>query len=187
VQAARGEFQPAIAALENVVARLPLPEFLLTLGQLYEATGDAAQAEAQYDLLRAIQQLNAGSGMNVDLELALFEAAHGDPAAALAMARRAYEQRPSIYAADALAWAAYRAGDYATAGEKIAEALRLNTRDALLFYHAGQIAAARGETQDALTYLDKALSLNPAFDFSAAREATATAAVLRAQLERPGE
>jgi tetratricopeptide (TPR) repeat protein len=187
VQAARGEFQPAIAALEDVVARLPLPEFLLTLGQLYETTGDAARAEAQYDLLRAIQQLNAGSGMNVDLELALFEADHGDPAVALAMARRAYEQRPSIYAADALAWAAWRAGDYATAGEKITEALRLNTQDALLFYHAGLIAAARGETQDALTYLDKALSLNPAFDFSAAREATVTAAALREQLEKPGE
>jgi tetratricopeptide (TPR) repeat protein len=187
VQAARGEFQPAIDALEDIVARLPLPEFLNTLGQLYEITGDAARAEAQYDLIRAIQHLNAGSGMNVDLELALFEADHGDPATALAMARRAYEQRPSIYAADALAWAAYRAGDYATAGEKIAEALRLNTQDALLFYHAGMTAAARGETPEALAYLQRALQLNPSFDFSAVREATATAAALRDQLEEPGE
>jgi tetratricopeptide (TPR) repeat protein len=187
VQAARGEFRPAIDALEGIVARLPQPEFLNTLGQLYTVTGDAAKAEQQYDLLRAIQQLNAGSGMNVDLELALFEANHGDPAAALAMAQRAYEQRPSIYAADALAWAAYRAGDYAIAAEKMAEALRLNTQDALLFYHAGLIAAARGETQDALTYLDKALNLNPAFDFAAAREAMATATALRGQLEQSGE
>jgi tetratricopeptide (TPR) repeat protein len=187
VQAAWGELQPAIDALESIVARLPQPEFLNTLGQLYTETGKPERAQEQYDLLRAIQQLNAGSGMNVDLELALFEADHGDTATALEMARRAYEQRPSVYAADTLAWAFYRAGDFPVAREKIAEALRLDTQDARLFYHAGLIAAARGETQEALAHLERALKLNPAFDFVAAREAASIVADLRRQIEQPGE
>lgn len=180
VWAARGETGAAIAALEEIVARLPLPEFLNTLGQLYEITGRPTQAEQQYGLIRVIQQLNADSGMNVDLELALFEADHGDPAVALDLARRAYEQRPSIHAADTLAWAAYRAGDYATAAAIIDEALRLNTQDALLFYHAGMIAAAREQPAEARDYLNRALQLNPFFDFVQAEQARATLAALPA-------
>ena len=180
VWAARGETGAAIAALEEIAARLPLPEFLKTLGQLYEITGRAAEAEQQYDLIRVIQQLNADSGMNVDLELALFEADHGDPAVALDMARRAYEQRPSIHAADTLAWANYRAGDYAAAGPLMQEALRLNTQDAQLLYHAGMIAAARERPAEARDYLNRALQLNPHFDFVQAEQARGTLAALPA-------
>ncbi|HMT22436.1 MAG TPA: hypothetical protein PKE20_14535, partial [Promineifilum sp.] len=104
--------------------------------------------------------------MNVDLELALFEADHGDPATALDMARRAYEARPSIHAADALAWASWRAGEIDAAQTYITEALRLNTQDALLFYHAGMIAAARGDRAAATVHLGRALELNPWFDFA---------------------
>ena len=178
VWAARGETGAAIAALEEIVARLPLPEFLKTLGQLYEITGRAPQAEQQYDLIRVIQQLNAEAGQNVDLELALFEADHGDPAVALDMARRAYEQRPSIYAADTLAWASYRAGDYVTAGTIMPEALRLNNQDAQLFYHAGMIAAALERPAEARDYLNRALELNPYFDFAQTEQARATLAAL---------
>ena len=180
VLAAHGDHPQAIAMLEDVAARLPLPEFLLSLGQLYEAGGQLLPAERQYDLIRAIQQLNADSGMNVDLELALFEADHGDPASALDMARRAYEARPSIHAADALAWASYRAGDINAARTYITEALRLNTQDALLFYHAGMIAAAGDDRPTAADYLGRALELNPSFDFAqtiVARDTLATLSI----------
>ena len=49
------------------------------------------------------------------MELALFEADHGDPARAVAMARAAYSRRPTIHAADAPAWALHRAGHDAAA------------------------------------------------------------------------
>jgi tetratricopeptide (TPR) repeat protein len=171
VWAANGDPQRAIDLLESVVARLPLPEFLNSLAQLYAVTGQTALAERQYELMRVIQQLNAESGMNVDLELALFEADHGDPAVALDMARRAYDARPSIYAADVLAWANYRAGAYEAAGAAMREALRLGTKDARLYYHAGMIAAASGRPVEGRDWLARALALNPAFDFAAAGEA----------------
>ena len=41
---------------------------------------------------------------------------------------------------DCLAWTALKAGRFTEAQVAIEEALRLGTRDAKLFYHAGQIA-----------------------------------------------
>lgn len=93
------------------------------------------------------------------------------------MARRAYEQRQSIHAADTLAWAGYRAGDLTAADTLILEALRLNTQDAQLLYHAGIIAAAL-QRPAARDYLNRALQLNPNFDFAQAEQARATLAAL---------
>ncbi len=77
IDAARGDKQAALTILRPLAARLPLPEFLAALGDLYAGLGDARQAQEQYDLVHVIQQLNAGAGMNVDLELATFDVMHG--------------------------------------------------------------------------------------------------------------
>jgi tetratricopeptide (TPR) repeat protein len=96
--------------------------------------------------------------------LALFEADHGtNPAATVERARAAHARRPSIYAADALAWALFDAGQYDEAARYSDEALRLGTRDANLHYHAGMIAHARGDDAAARTHLETALSINPYF------------------------
>ncbi len=162
--AARGNFRGAITVYEPLVERLPLPEFAIALGELYEATGQAAAAERQYGLVRALQALNAAAGMDTDLEMALFEADRGaDPARAVVMARAAYARRPSIHGADALAWALFRAGDAAAARPYMTEALRLGTEDALLHFHAGWIAAGSGDPDAARRHLERALAINPAF------------------------
>jgi tetratricopeptide (TPR) repeat protein len=164
VRAAQGRSGEAIDAYAQIVKRLPLPEFVIALGDLYESTGKPAEARRQYDLVRAMQQLNASAGMDVDMELALFDADHGaDPQATVQRARASYARRPSIYGADALAWALYRAGDYAEARHYAAEALRLGTRDALLHYHAGMIAKAQGDVAAAREHLQQALAINPHF------------------------
>lgn len=164
VRAAQGRYAEAIATYRGIVERLPLPEFVIALGELHEVTGREDDARDQYDLVRAIQQLNASAGVDVDLELALFDADQGvDPAGALGRARAAYERRPSIQAADVLAWALYRNGNYAGAWHFSQEALRLGTRDALLHYHAGMIAYALGDQEAARKHLHAALAINPAF------------------------
>jgi tetratricopeptide (TPR) repeat protein len=180
VRAAQGRTDLALLGYEDIVKRLPLPEFVIALGDLYEATGKPAEARRQYDLVRAMQQLNAGAGMDVDLELALFDADHGaDPAATVERARAAYARRPSIYAADALAWALYAAGDYTTARRYSQEALRLGTRDAALHYHAGMIAYALGDRAAARAELDQALAINPYFSVRYAPTARKTLEELR--------
>lgn len=164
VQAAQGRTANAVALYQQVIERLPLPEFVIGLGELYASTGRPVDAREQYDLVEVMQQLNAAAGMNVDLELALFYANHGtDLAAAVAQARTAYAQRPTLYAADILAWALYRHGDYAEAWRYSQEALRLGTRDALLHFHAGMIARKRGDIAAAQTHLQTALQINPYF------------------------
>lgn len=46
----------------------------------------------------------------------------------------------------------------------IKEALRLGTRDARLFCHAGMIHYALGDDRNAIRYLTLALETNPTFD-----------------------
>lgn len=174
IQAARGNLAAATAAYQQIVTRLPLPEFVITLGELYEAQGQTQQAQDQYDLVRAMQQLNAKAGIDVDLELALFDADHGgNPAQAVERARASYSRRPSILGADALAWALYRSGAFAEAATYSSQALRLGTRDAAMHYRAGMIAAATGENAAAQRYLRAALEINPHFSFIHAAEARA--------------
>ena len=164
VQAAQGRTDEAIALYKQVTERLPLPEFIIALGELYESVGQMDAANEQYALVGVIQQLNAGAGMNVDLEMALFAANHGtDPTAAVAQARAAYAQRPTLYAADTLAWALYQQGEYEEAWHYSQEALHLGTRDAFLYFHAGMIAQKRGDTATAHTHLQTALEINPYF------------------------
>lgn len=164
LQAARGEYEEAIAAYHPIVERLPLPEFVIALGELYEVTERPKQAQQQYELVRIMQQLNASEGMNVDLELAFFEANHGNnPTEALAKMRTTYQSRPSIYAADALAWALYHNGEVASAQQYSQEALRLGTQDAMLYYHAGKIALALEDEEGAQANFQLALDINPYF------------------------
>lgn len=161
---ARGDLQGAIAIYEPLVQRLPLPEFVIALGELYEATGQPDKAQEQYGLVEIMQQLNADAGMNVDLELALFYANHGDKARALELAQIAYENRPSIHAADTLAWALHQNGQSAAAQPYSEEAMRLGTRDATLYYHAGMIALANGDEAKGKELLQEALTINPVWN-----------------------
>jgi tetratricopeptide (TPR) repeat protein len=162
VAAARGDSARAIDLLAPVAARLPLPEYLILLGELYEVQGDSSNAQAQYDLVRVMQQLNATSGMAVDLELATFETIHSeDRAVALTLAQAAYAARSTIYAADTLAWALYRNERYVEAQHYSEEARRLGTRDAMLYLHAAEIASALGNSEAASRQLAQALAINP--------------------------
>jgi len=174
VDAARGRHARAITAYEEIVTRLPLPEFVIPLGELYAANGRDEQAQAQYELVRVLQQLNADAGMNVELELVDFNVEHGaNPARAVEQARDVYANRPTIYAADVLAWALYQQGNYAEASRYSAEALRLGTQDAHLYYHAGMIAHKNEDNETARQHLQKALEINPYFSIRDAERARA--------------
>jgi tetratricopeptide (TPR) repeat protein len=164
IRAAQARYAESIDLYTHAIARMPLPEFVIGLGETEEAAGQPADAERQYALVRAMQQLFTANGVDTDQELALFEADHGrDPQAALALARTAYERRPGIKGADTLAWALLKAGQPAAARRYIEEALQLGARDAPMLYHAGMIAQAQGDSAAAREYLQRALAINPQF------------------------
>ena len=173
---ARGDLSSAIDHYLAATETLPLPELLVALGEAQEAAGQTAEAQGTYELVRAMQALYAESGVNVDLELALFEANHGDPGRAVELAQQAYAAQPNIKAADALAWALYRAGRIDEAATHMAEATRLGTSYPSYAFHAGMIALAQGDAATARSELSRAVAatgtLSP-LDLQAARAALA--------------
>lgn len=157
---AEGDLTQAIAVFERASDIVPLPEYVVALGEAREAAGDADGARESYELSRALSELSQQAGMVVDLELAVFEADHGDAAKALDLAEAAYRARPNVRAADALAWALFKSGRLDEAAERSHEALRLGSREPLLLYHGGAIAAATGRTDDARKWLTDALEVD---------------------------
>ncbi len=164
VATAKGDLKRAASLYQQAFDRVPLAEYAIALGDVYTKLGDEPAAERQYDLVKAIDQLLSANGVNTDMETALFFADHNiDLAQSLEKARAAYAARPSVHAADALAWTLYRTGNYAEAQTYAAEALKLSSYDSLKLFHAGMIANALGQRDQAQTYLQQALNLNPHF------------------------
>ena len=160
---ARGDLAGAIRHYTDATQRYPLPDYLIALGDLYAASGDEASAQQQYDVLHAEEQIFAANGVNMDLEVALFQADHGDPAAGLKAARTEWGRRHSILVADAYAWALYRSGQYAEAAHYSKKALALGTQNALMQFHAGMIQRKLGNRAAAVALLQEAESTNPHF------------------------
>jgi tetratricopeptide (TPR) repeat protein len=145
VDVARGHLAAAIARLRGVVARLPLPEYVILLGETQQAAGRAVRARRTYALVGAERRLLASARVNTDVETALFEADHGSPRRALALARSAWRLAPSVRSADALGWALTRSGRHAAGLRWARRALRLGSVDPAFLAHAGVAgdAAAR--------------------------------------------
>jgi tetratricopeptide (TPR) repeat protein len=164
VQAAQGDTVAAAADYRRVVERLPAPEHLIAFGELLEATGEQQEAQEQYAVVRATSQLYAANGQDVDTELALFEADHGDPATAVERAARAYADRPdAVHVQDAYAWALHAAGRSAEALPIARAAARLGLRSPSFAYHLGAVEAAAGDPVAARRALQRAVDLNPTF------------------------
>jgi tetratricopeptide (TPR) repeat protein len=184
VAAARGDLEGAAALYQEAVQAVPLPDVVIAYGDVLVAAGKTDEATAQYALVTAIQQLQAANGVNTDLELALFTADHGRPdelPRTVEQARAQVATRPSVVAWDVLAWTLYRSGAFDGAAEASREALRLGTQNALMRFHAGMIAAARGERDEAIALLEEALTINPYFSVRYVSEARAMLEQLRAE------
>jgi len=158
VDVARGRLDAAIPRLRRVVDRLPLPEHVIALGEAEAAAGRTAAARRDLALVGAEQRLLARSGVNTDVEIAIFEADHGSPARAVALARRARAAAPSVRSADALGWALTRAGRPGAGLRWARRALALGSRDPAFLYHAGIAARDVGERAQARVWLRAALA-----------------------------
>lgn len=158
VQATTGRRAQAIELLRRATDRLPQPELVAALGDLYALAGDRARAERQYALVDGIARLSAGDGSAYDRQLIIFAADHDrDVAGAVRRARAELETRSDVYGHDALAWVLFRAGELDEAATEADAALALGTPDPRIAYHAGMIAAARGDRDAAISLLRRAV------------------------------
>ncbi|MFC8516938.1 tetratricopeptide repeat protein [Streptomyces sp. NPDC057257] len=173
-QYASGDKAAGLKGMEQVVARYPLPQPLVELGEMYEdrgKDGDKDKARDQYALVDAWTALARANGVNADLDTALAAADHGDRASALRAARAEWARRHTVHTADALAWALHVNGKDAEALPYAKQATATGYRNATFLYHRGVIERATGHAEDARASLRAALKLNPGFSPLGASEA----------------
>ena len=162
-EAARGRLGRAIAQLRALTARLPLPAYVVALGDFELAAGRGAAARRDLALVGAEIRLLRVAGVNTDVDLALYEADHGSPRRGVVLARRSWAQAPSVRSADALGWALTRAGRPRSGLAFQRRALALGSRDPSFLYHAGSAAAAAGESDAARAWLTRLVRQAPRF------------------------
>jgi tetratricopeptide (TPR) repeat protein len=159
-----GDLDAAVEYYRQAQERVPLPDYAIALGDLYSKLGRTSEAQRQHELVEFIERTSA-AGATYSRQLALFWADHDtklDEALQIMMQERA--ARKDIYTCDALAWCLYKKGKLTEARESIEQAMRLGTRDARLFYHAGMIYEALGNRGRAAKFMKLALATDPSFD-----------------------
>ncbi|MFC8590895.1 tetratricopeptide repeat protein [Streptomyces atroolivaceus] len=154
----------ALAEYRTVTTKLPRPEYVLELGELYESLGLDGDARTQYAKLRDLLTRARTAGVDEALTEARFEADHGDPEAAVELMRTEWEaRRRSSAVADTLAWSLHRAGRSEEGMQYAERAVGTGVRNASYAYHLGMIESALGQDGPARGHLEEALRTDPGF------------------------
>jgi hypothetical protein len=141
----------ALRLLRRLVERRPLPEHAIALGEAQLAAGRERAARETFALLDAARRL---SGRAADVEYAVFEADHGSPRRALAMAVRA---TPNARAFDARGWALTRLGRPREGLQWARRSIALAAVDPVHRFHAAVAARAAGRRAEARRHMRIAL------------------------------
>ena len=163
VLVARGEYDRAADLLEELVEVQPLPEYAIALGDARSAAGDRAGAAEAYELVGVIADLYRANGVDVDLEIALFDADHGPSPATVAAARGRSRTGRASSATTRSRGTSTAPGRTRPRPKEMALALRTGSRDPLLRFHAAAIADAAGDRGAATEHLQVVLDSNPRF------------------------
>jgi tetratricopeptide (TPR) repeat protein len=178
-RAAEGRTADAIELYERAVAIVPQPDYLSALGDLHRLDGQTEQADDEYGTVEVIAQLAAINRQVYNRQLAMYYADHDlrvDEALRLTTAELAV--RKDVYGYDAQAWALFKNGRLQEARSAAERALAQGTPDAKIWYHAGLIDQALGDTTRARVELRRALTISPSFDPLQAPRARAALAEL---------
>ena len=169
LHAARHEWQPAIQAGERAVASVLDPATLGLLSDCYLASGDSTKADEYAKAMEVSVSQQPGAFHRA---WSLFLLDHNRDVSQVR--RKAMEElrtRRDVYGYDLAAWALHKSGEDRQAEQLAVDALQLGTRDAMLYFHAGVIAYARGQNESARERLSQALEINPYFHPTQADEA----------------
>ena len=168
---------PAIAPLARAAQLNPLPEYQWVLIEVLRATGRADEADA------VATQLRQRGAANDRRTFALYLVTTGqDCETALRLAEEELTTRADVFTLDTLAWALSAVGRYQEARTFSERALAEGTQDARLFYHAGVIAAAVGQPDEAAHWFAQAATLRQMLLPSERQHLATASAALSSQL-----
>ena len=163
---AEGKNDEAEALYRRVIERVPRPDFLQALGELYISMGKSAEAtdclkRAETAFLESAQRGEVHYYHHLaDLYADVFE----NGAEAVKWAQKDLELRRNFSTLAAMASALYRAGEFSKALELMNESLASGVKDARLFRLAGVIHKAFSPNGKADSYLQMAAAINPHYE-----------------------
>ena len=160
--ALRHDWRKAIALGDSAIVTVLDPGTIGLVGDAYAALGDTAKA-AEYNRTMEVAVVQQPGSYHRAWSLFLLDHDRRVPEV-LAKVQEELKTRKDIYGYDLLGWALYKEHRYPEAQSAFAKALSQGTQDAVLFYHAGMIERAAGDTASARRFLQHALELNPTFD-----------------------
>lgn len=172
VRAAQGDLDAAVKHLTEAQSMVPNVETAILLSDIYTMQGNTEKANEQSALVEAMEKNLGQTGDQK--RLALFWADRDmNLKQALEISEREYAVRKDIFTADVYAWCLFKNGRINEAAAAIKQAMRLNTGDARITYHAGMIAKAKGNSAEGKRLLTQALQTNPQFDLLQSKNAKA--------------
>jgi tetratricopeptide (TPR) repeat protein len=171
IAARKGLWEPATRLGEKSFALVPEFSVAAALVDTRKAMGDREGEERAKATVKTLEALLPEPEKRVHRLLALYLAEHGDAKRAAEMTARELETRKDVAGYDAYAWCLYEAGRAKDASEPIKKALAMGTVDPLFEFHAGAIARAAGDREDAKRHLARALEIDPRFHVLHAAEA----------------
>lgn len=160
----KGDVDGAIEEYQIVVERLPLPQYLAELSQIFDQEGMETERDEQLAILEAQRTLFEANGVAVDADLAVVNADSGtDVDTSLAAMEAEWAIRENVFVADALAWLLQVDGRSDEALVYAIEAEKLGTSNALFAFHRSEILESLGDTEGASAALARAETINPNF------------------------
>ncbi len=159
------DWKCALDAAKTAANIAPIPESLGYEADAQDALGDTAGAAQTRDLIVAVERIGNAYRLN-DRLLAVYFSEHGtrlDDAVRIAE-REVTVREDEIYAQDTLAWAAAMDGRWSSADRAMRRAIRFDTPDPRIQFHAGMIDYHFRRFASARRHLRRALALNPQFD-----------------------
>ena len=164
LEGSEGNLRLAVRLLRQALDAAPSPHYAEGLADLYLLAGRDAAARKLFARVDALYRREEAFGTRTALERAHFQLDHGIRLReALALARVAQRERPSVDGDDALAWALVRNGRCKAALPYAERALRLGMRDGSKLFHRGMVERCLGNERAAHRWFRHALRVDARF------------------------
>jgi len=163
---AQGKLDEAAAVYSRLIDRVPRPDVMHALGDLYLFFGKQSVAALWHAraLTAYLDSADKGEAIYFHNLATLYADSLNDPDCALEWARRDLTTRQSIQAYDAVAWALYKGGSFEEARNTILRILTLETKNPHVLYHAGTILLRAGDIPAGKLRLQETVAINPRYN-----------------------